>query len=65
MALVTGKCKWGHDTPDIVEGKINGKVVAATLCPLCEASLDAEVKRNAGRVMHSDRYTAWTTKKPA
>ena len=64
MVLVIGKCKFGHDTPDVTEGKINGKVVPATLCSACLISLDTEVNRNAGRVMHADRYTTWTTKNP-
>ena len=64
MALVTGKCKWGHDTPNLLDSVVNGKRVAATLCTLCLADLDPEIKRNAGRVMHPDRYSAWIAKKP-
>ena len=66
MAIVIGKCKWGHDTPGLTNGFVNGtKVVPATLCALCLTDLDPEIRRNAGRVMHPDRFTTWTAKKPA
>lgn len=60
MALIIGKCKWGHDSP------INGvKFSPAMLCPLCLIDPDPYIRANAGRVMHPDRYAAWETKKAA
>jgi len=64
MGLVVGKCKWGHDISGLVEESDGALKVPATLCPLCLTSLDPNVRANAGRVMHPDRYDAWTAKKP-
>lgn len=65
MVLVTGKCKWGHDSLNLTETTVNGaKNVPALRCPLCLINLDSYVLANAGREMHPDRYTAWQAKTP-